>query len=76
MDNPAKIGFIGLGAMGLPMAKNLIAKLPKGSETFVYDVSKSAMENLTKVYPESSVACGSPKEVAEKAVSIYQPHSL
>lgn len=39
-----KIGFIGLGIMGKPMAKNL---LKSGHELTVFDVNKSSMDELT-----------------------------
>ena len=32
-----KVGFVGLGIMGLPMALNLVAK---GFEVFVYDIDE------------------------------------
>ena len=38
-----KIGFIGLGIMGKPMAKNLIAA---GYELVVYNKSKPGMDEL------------------------------
>ncbi|MGA8411364.1 MAG: NAD(P)-binding domain-containing protein, partial [Xanthobacteraceae bacterium] len=40
----AKIGFIGLGNMGLPMAQNL---LKAGHEVAGFDVAKSVLEKLT-----------------------------
>lgn len=39
-----KIGFIGLGIMGKPMAKNLIAA---GHELLVYDMVKESMDTVT-----------------------------
>lgn len=38
----ATYGFIGLGKMGLPMARNLRQKLPKDDTVYVYDVNTSA----------------------------------
>jgi len=38
------VGFIGLGSMGLPMAKNLVAR---GFAVRGFDVRSSAIENLT-----------------------------
>jgi 3-hydroxyisobutyrate dehydrogenase len=38
------IGFVGLGTMGAPMARNLIAK--SGQEVHVYDVVKERVEEL------------------------------
>jgi 3-hydroxyisobutyrate dehydrogenase len=40
----AKIGFVGLGNMGLPMAQNL---LKAGHEVAGFDVAKSVLEKLT-----------------------------
>ncbi|MDR1903295.1 MAG: 2-hydroxy-3-oxopropionate reductase [Treponema sp.] len=40
-----KIGFIGLGIMGKPMAKNL---LKAGHELFVYDMNKENVKNLAE----------------------------
>ncbi|NQU15774.1 MAG: NAD(P)-dependent oxidoreductase [Desulfobacteraceae bacterium] len=41
-----KIGFIGTGEMGFPMAKNLIES---GYEVFVFDINKAAMDELAKL---------------------------
>lgn len=38
-----KLGFIGLGIMGKPMAKNL---LKDGCNLLVYDINKSAVDEL------------------------------
>jgi 2-hydroxy-3-oxopropionate reductase len=46
-----KIGFIGLGIMGLPMAKNLVAA---SYELTVFDIDNSRMENLANVRKASS----------------------
>jgi len=56
----SKVGFIGLGIMGAPMAGHVRAG---GHELSVYDV-KPAPKSLTD---KGAVACGSAKEVAEKA---------
>lgn len=54
----AKIGFIGLGIMGLPMSKNLI----KGGYTLnVFNRSKKPIDELASL---GAKACSSPKEVA------------
>ncbi|KAK3312717.1 NAD binding domain of 6-phosphogluconate dehydrogenase-domain-containing protein [Apodospora peruviana] len=71
MDKPLNVGFIGLGAMGLPMAANLATKLPTGSRLFVFDVSKAAMEAFTKSHPTSSEMCDSTRTVAAKATIIF-----
>lgn len=41
-----KLGFIGLGAMGKPMAQNL---LKAGFDLTVYDVNNEAVELLVQV---------------------------
>jgi len=53
-----EIGFIGLGAMGKPMALNLIKK---GFSLWVYDIIPEKMDPLAA---QGANACGSPKEVA------------
>ena len=54
-----KVGFIGLGIMGKPMAKNL---LKAGYELIVTNRSKLSVEELVK---EGATAVDSPKEVAQ-----------
>ncbi|KAF2143627.1 uncharacterized protein K452DRAFT_246885 [Aplosporella prunicola CBS 121167] len=41
-------GFVGLGRMGYPMAKNLRAKLPKEDTLVVHDINKDATSRLVK----------------------------
>ncbi len=55
-----KIGFIGLGIMGKPMAKNL---LNAGHSLVVFDVNTSPVEELVQA---GAIAANSPKEVAER----------
>jgi 2-hydroxy-3-oxopropionate reductase len=55
-----KIGFIGLGAMGGPMAKNL---LKKGFPLTVFDIVAERIEPLKAAGAEAAASC---KEVAEK----------
>lgn len=71
-DLPIAIGFIGLGLMGLPMARNLASKLSDGSEIYIYDISDKAMDSLTKDLnaPARIINCASPAEVASKAVGV------
>jgi len=56
-----KIGFIGLGIMGKPMAKNL---LKAGYSLVVYDIVKAAVDELTAAGAEAGT---SPKDVAQKS---------
>lgn len=55
----ANIGFIGLGQMGSPMAKNLIKK---GHQVVVYDINKQAVNELTSV---GAIAADSPANAAK-----------
>tara|TARA_A100001037_G_scaffold306758_1_gene355076 strand:- start:10637 stop:11524 length:888 start_codon:yes stop_codon:yes gene_type:complete len=55
------IGFIGLGIMGLPMAKNL---LTAGYSVLGYNRSSPRLEDLVR---SGGMAANTPKEVAEKA---------
>lgn len=57
---PRKVGFIGLGNMGKPMAMNLIKG---GVDLVVYDKINEAMEAFTKVGARKSI---SPKELASQ----------
>jgi 2-hydroxy-3-oxopropionate reductase len=56
-----KIGFIGLGVMGAPMARNL---LEAGYELVVHSRSRGPAEELAQAGAETA---GSPREVAERA---------
>lgn len=55
-----KIGFIGLGIMGKPMAKNL---LKAGYELVVYDISRDPVKELVASGAEEGF---SPRDVAER----------
>lgn len=50
-ENRQRIGFIGLGIMGLPMARNLVSK---GYVLTVFDVDETRMEKLEGVSKASS----------------------
>jgi 2-hydroxy-3-oxopropionate reductase len=56
-----KIGFVGLGIMGKPMAKNL---LKAGHAVFAYDLVPACVEDVVAAGAE---AVASPKEAAEKS---------
>lgn len=60
MEKPS-VGFIGLGIMGKPMARNL---LKSGFELTVYNRSKPAIEELVSSGAE---AAASPRAVAERS---------
>ena len=57
----AKIGFIGLGIMGKPMAKNL---LKAGHKLVVFDVVTAALDEVVAAGAERGSSC---KDVAQKA---------
>jgi len=69
MNSPIDLGFIGLGAMGFPMASNLIKKSAKGSRIFIYDVFEASMTKFAANFPDATVVCSSPAEVSRSAVS-------
>jgi len=56
-----KLGFIGVGIMGKPMAKNLI---DAGYKVIVYDIDKKALDEIVAYGGERGT---SPKNVAEKS---------
>lgn len=55
-----KVGFIGIGIMGKPMAKNL---MKAGYELVVYDINKEPVKELVNLGAEEGF---SPKDVAER----------
>ena len=60
-----QLGFIGLGAMGAPMAANLLAS---GHQLAAYARRKEAVEALVGA---GAVACRSPREVAEASDVVF-----
>jgi 2-hydroxy-3-oxopropionate reductase len=62
---PEKIGFVGLGLMGRPMARNL---LEAGYELVVHNRSRGKIEELVA---EGAEAAESPKEVADNSGIIF-----
>lgn len=62
------IGFIGLGAMGSPMAGHLATKLPAETHIFVFDVVQSLMDQICQQHPHKVTACANAREVAEQSV--------
>ena len=66
---PKSVGFIGLGAMGKPMAINLARKLPHGSQIHVHDVVLAAVDEVYEISPGTIVKCANAMEVTEKSVS-------
>jgi len=64
MSNQLKLGFVGLGIMGGPMAGHLVNA---GHQVFIYTRSK-VPEALAS---SAAIQCSSPKEVASKADIIF-----
>jgi 3-hydroxyisobutyrate dehydrogenase-like beta-hydroxyacid dehydrogenase len=62
----AKLGFLGLGLMGYPMARNLARA---GHQLAVWSNTASKAQQLAS--EEKAVACASPKEVAEQSDFIF-----
>ncbi|WNS76311.1 2-hydroxy-3-oxopropionate reductase [Bacillus sp. DTU_2020_1000418_1_SI_GHA_SEK_038] len=60
-----KLGFIGLGIMGRPMACNL---LKKGYEVTVFDINEAAVQQLKQ---DGAKEAQSPKEVAQSSEVIF-----
>jgi 2-hydroxy-3-oxopropionate reductase len=56
----SKVGFVGLGIMGTPMAAQLIAS---GHQLFLYDLKPPRPELIDK----GALACASAKEVAQRS---------
>lgn len=61
---PERIGFIGLGIMGRPMARNLIKA---GYELVVHSRSRGPVDELVA---EGAAAAGSPREVAQQVKTV------
>ena len=62
------VGFVGLGAMGLPMAGHLATKLSPHIRIYVYDIVQESLDNLQQEYPERVAKGSSARDVAEKSV--------
>ena len=61
----AKLGFIGLGIMGKPMASHLVAA---GHTVHVYNRSPGPVQELAS---KGATACSSSKEVAQKSDIVF-----
>jgi 3-hydroxyisobutyrate dehydrogenase len=68
---PKSFGFVGLGAMGFPMAVQLRRKLPSSTPLAIYDLNKVALQQFV----QATEGCGethialSARDVAVRAVS-------
>jgi 3-hydroxyisobutyrate dehydrogenase-like beta-hydroxyacid dehydrogenase len=58
------VGFIGLGAMGLPMALNVKKRLADGYDLFVYDVNAASVQ--AAVQQAGAIAATCPAELGSK----------
>lgn len=68
---PQSFGFVGLGAMGYPMAMQLRRKLPQTTPLSIFDLDKAALERFSQDCEglgEIHIAESS-RDVAERAVS-------
>lgn len=70
-DLPENIGWIGLGIMGMPMVRNLLAKMKDKTQFYVYDVVQESIDQLVRDGQGRVHACSSSKEVADN--SVWQP---
>jgi 3-hydroxyisobutyrate dehydrogenase-like beta-hydroxyacid dehydrogenase len=64
---PPALGFVGLGAMGAPIVRRLLADRGQG-QVAVFDIAREAMQPLVDA---GAVACGSPAEVAGLAETVF-----
>ncbi|KAF2873368.1 NAD binding domain of 6-phosphogluconate dehydrogenase-domain-containing protein [Massariosphaeria phaeospora] len=73
-------GFIGLGQMGFPMAKNLRAKLPTEDVLFVQDVNTAATKKFLEEHSQGVCVAQNVREVAEKSDTVItvlpEPHHV
>ncbi|KAK3721039.1 hypothetical protein LTR37_003329 [Vermiconidia calcicola] len=67
----AGYGFIGLGRMGFPMAKNLRAKIPESDTMVIHDVNPAVTESFAKEVGNVEIA-KNVREVAEKTNVFHQ----
>ncbi|KAK5012571.1 hypothetical protein LTR16_002283 [Cryomyces antarcticus] len=66
-DKYRSVGFVGLGAMGYPMAQQLAKKLPNSSQIYVFDVIRQSIQKLCSQENGRFNSCQSAKEVAERS---------
>src|SRR3712207_5245439 len=57
-DYAMRVGFVGLGVQGKPLARNVLAA---GYDLMVYDIRRTPMQELAS---EGARTAGSPREVA------------
>lgn len=82
VDFPKSFGWIGLGAMGFPMALQLRQKVPPDSTLYIYDVDNGAMERFVEAARNIKAVANiqimsNAREVAEESVRpLYVYHFL
>ncbi|PPJ56658.1 hypothetical protein CBER1_01763 [Cercospora berteroae] len=75
-------GFIGLGRMGYPMAKNLRTKIKKDDTLFIHDVNEQVTKQFVDEFGSTGpvTAAKDVREVAENATTIItvlpEPHHV
>lgn len=70
MINESTVGFIGLGAMGAPMAIHLAERLPAETKIYAFDVVQSAVDQLVEQFPNKVIATKNARDVAERSVRL------
>ncbi|KAJ4483469.1 6-phosphogluconate dehydrogenase [Lentinula aciculospora] len=66
-DFPQRFGWVGLGAMGFPMASQLVQKLPPSCKLLIYDIDTAVLQKFVDANPlhQSITIVSSPKEAAQ-----------
>ncbi|KAJ3800077.1 NAD binding domain of 6-phosphogluconate dehydrogenase-domain-containing protein [Lentinula aff. detonsa] len=68
-DLPRRFGWVGIGAMGFPMASQLLQKLPSSHQLFIYDVDTVVLQKFIQTNADPNrptiTIVSSPKEVVE-----------
>lgn len=65
---PKTVGWIGLGLMGYPMARNLVKKMSSDTQFYVYDVMHQNVDKFVQGGEGRVHHCTSSREVADKSV--------
>lgn len=74
-DASLNIGFIGLGVMGYPMARNLLSTLTASSNFYIFDVSLDSLRTFEiETRNDRVIVCNSCRQVAEGSVSTAPSH--
>ncbi|KAF3386211.1 putative 3-hydroxyisobutyrate dehydrogenase [Penicillium rolfsii] len=65
------LGFIGLGVMGYPMARNLLKRVKAGTQLYVYDISEHVLSKFQQEAPGQVHICSSASEVAQSSDILF-----